>query len=294
MIKRSLIISSPSRLSLKYNQLVCCGLDDEQSKSAPIEDLGVVIVENQRSVLSIPLLNALADNNVTVIFCDGKTMPNSMMVSLSANTTQGEMLRAQAAVSQTVNKRLWKKVIEAKIKNQSALLNKLGKDGDILKPFYSNVKSGDVDNREGIAAKMYWKELFGPAFVRDRNGESPNCLLNYGYSILRSAVTRALIGSGISPAIGIFHRNRYNPMPLSDDMMEPYRVYVDEIVYELAKNGEHELTTDVKGFLIEVLSCDTLIGDMRRPLQLGLSTTTASLGRCFKGEDKVLALPEFR
>lgn len=294
MIKRSIIISSPSRLSLKNSQLVCCGLDDKQSKSAPIEDLGVVIIENQRAVLSVPLLNALADNNVTVIFCDGKTMPNSMMVSMSANSTQGEMLRAQVAVGQTINKRLWKQVIEAKIKNQSALLNRLGRDGNILKPFYSNVKSGDADNREGIAAKLYWKELFGPDFIRDRDGDPPNCLLNYGYSILRSAVTRALMGSGISPAIGIFHRNRYNPMPLSDDIMEPYRVYVDEIVYELVKNGEYELTTDVKGFLIEVLSCDTLVGNIRRPLQLGLSATTASLGRCFKGEDKALVLPEFR
>lgn len=294
MIKRFIIIENPSRLSLRNNQLICRGLDNDQINSAPIEDLGMVIIENQRTVLSIPLLNALTDNNVSVVFCDSKSMPNSMTVSLTANSTQGEMLRAQAAVGQTLNKRLWKQVIESKIRNQAALLDKVGKDGNILRPFYSNVKSGDVDNREGIAAKIYWRELLGSDFIRDRDGASPNGLLNYGYSILRSAVTRSLLGSGISPALGIFHRNRYNPMPLSDDIMEPFRVYVDEIVYELVNNGECELTTETKGFLINVLSCDTLYGDSRRPLQLGLSLTTASLGRCFKGEDKMMILPKFQ
>lgn len=295
MIKRTILVASPSRLSLKNGQLVCSSLTDEkEAKTAPVEDLGAVIVENQRAVLSVPLLNALASNNVSVIFCDGKTMPDSMLVSLSANSTQGEMLRAQMSAGAVLNKHLWKQVIESKIRNQAALLDKIGRDGSALRPFYSNVKSGDSDNREGIAAKVYWNQLFGSGFSRDRDGDMPNGMLNYGYSILRSAVTRALLGSGISPALGMFHRNRYNPMPLSDDMMEPFRPYVDEIVYELYNNGETELTSEVKGYLINVLSCDTCFGDTRRPLQLGLSTATASLGRCFLGESKVLNLPIFQ
>lgn len=292
MIKRAIFVNSPSRLSLKNNQLVCTKLDAPcDVKTAPVEDLGVVIVENQRAVLSMPLLNALAENNVSVIICDAKTMPSSVLTSLSANATQGEMIRAQVSARQSLRSRLWKQVVEAKIRNQAALLNKLGKDGSVLRPYYSNVKRGDLDNREGIAAKVYWSQLFGADFVRNRGGEMPNGILNYGYSVLRCAVARALLGSGINPSLGIFHRNRYNPMPLADDIMEPFRPYVDEIVYSLYTNGEDKLSSNVKGYLLRVLSCDTFYGDLLRPLQVGLSYTTASLGRCFMGEDKKIVFP---
>lgn len=293
MIKRTIYVTSPSRLSLKNGQLVCAGIDGGTDvRTAPVEDLGVVIVENQRSVLTIPLLNALAENNVSVIICDSRTMPSSVLTSLSANATQGEMLRAQVSAGQTLHNRLWKQVVEAKIRNQAALLDKVGGDGSILRPYYANVRSGDLDNREGIAAKVYWSRLFGPDFVRSRDGEMPNGMLNYGYSILRCAVARSLLGSGINPSLGIFHRNRYNPMPLADDIMEPFRPYVDEVVYGLFNNGETELTTEVKGYLVGVLSCDTDYGELKRPLQVGLSYTTASLGRCFMGEEKKILFPE--
>ena len=294
MIKRTIIISSPSRVSLSNCQLVCTSLDDESKKSsAPIEDLGVVIVENQRVVLTIPLLNALADNNTMLIFCDSHMMPNSVLTGLNVNTTQSEMLRAQVSlIDSSLNNRLWKQIIESKIKNQAQLLTKLGLDGAVLRPYYSNVTSGDSDNREGAAARVYWKMLFGKDFSREREGNAPNNMLNYGYSILRSAVARALIGSGLNLSFGIFHRNRYNSMPLADDVMEAFRPFVDEIVYGLYCNGETELTTEVKSHLINVLSCDSIYGDVRRPLQLGLSMTTASLGKCYLGKEKKLILPK--
>ena len=293
MIKRTIVLSSPSRISLSNGQMICVNLDDETKVNrAPIEDLGVVIVENQRVVFTVPVLNALADNNTTVVFCDRHLMPNSVLTGLNVNSTQSEMLKAQVSMIDTpMNKRLWKQIVEAKIKNQASLLNKLGLDGAKLRPLYSNVTSGDSDNREGAAARLYWRVLFGKEFCREREGNPPNNMLNYGYSVLRSAVVRALMGSGINPSFGIFHRNRYNPMPLADDVMEPFRPFVDEIVYGLASNGETELTTEVKSYLIGVLSCDTLYGDMRRPLQLGLSLTTASLGRCYLNKEKKLMLP---
>ena len=264
----------------------------DMKRTVPIEDIGFVVLEHQQTNITLPLLNALSDNNVAVIFCDKNLMPNAMLMNLDSNTTQGETYRAQIDASEPLKKGLWRQVVEAKIRNQAALLNKLGKDGDILKPLYMNVKSGDSDNREGIAAKLYWSELFGKGFVRSREGAEPNNMLNYGYTLLRAAVARALMGSGLFPAFGIFHRNRYNAFPLADDIMEPYRPYVDEIVYALYTNGERELTKDVKAQILSLLFADTVFGKITKPLEVGLTTTTASLTKCFNGEQKKISYPQ--
>lgn len=292
MLKRTLFFSTPLDLSLRNNQLVVSTRQmPEVKNSVPIEDIGFVVLENHQINITLPLLNALSDNNAAVIICGDNFMPNAMLLNLDSNTTQGEVYRAQIEASEPLKKGLWKQVVEAKIRNQAALLNKLGKDGDKLKPYYSNVKSGDSDNREGIAAKLYWNELFGEDFIRSREGSSPNNLLNYGYTLLRAAVARALMGSGLFPAFGIFHRNRYNAFPLADDIMEPYRPFVDEIVFDLYANGERELTKQVKADLIHLLYTDTRFGKLMRPLEVGLTFTTASLAKCFAGEVKKLSYP---
>lgn len=292
MLKRTLFFSTPLDLSLRNNQLVVSTRQmPEVKNNVPIEDIGFVVLENQQINITLPLLNALSDNNAAVIFCGDNFMPNAMLLNLDSNTTQGEVYRAQIEASEPLKKGLWKQVVEAKIRNQAALLNKLDKDGDKLKPYYSNVKSGDSDNREGIAAKVYWNELFGEDFIRSREGSSPNNLLNYGYTLLRAAVARALMGSGLFPAFGIFHRNRYNAFPLADDIMEPYRPFVDEIVFDLYANGERELTKQVKADLIHLLYTDTRFGKLLRPLEVGLTHTTASLAKCFAGEVKKLSYP---
>lgn len=292
MLKRTLFFSTPLDLTLRNNQLVVSTRQmPEVKNSVPIEDIGFVVLENQQINITLPLLNALSDNNAAVIICGDNFMPNAMLLNLDSNTTQGEVYRSQIEASEPLKKGLWKQVVEAKIRNQAALLNKLDKDGDKLKPYYSNVKSGDSDNREGIAAKVYWNELFGEDFIRSREGSSPNNLLNYGYTLLRAAVARALMGSGLFPAFGIFHRNRYNAFPLADDIMEPYRPFVDEIVFDLYANGERELTKQVKADLIHLLYTDTRFGKLLRPLEVGLTFTTASLAKCFAGEVKKLSYP---
>lgn len=171
------------------------------------------------------------------------------------------------------------------------LLNKAGKDGNALRPLYMNVKSGDSDNREGLAARIYWQRLMGDDFRREREGNAPNQMLNYGYSILRAAVARALLGSGLLPNFGIFHKSRYNAFPLADDVMEPYRPYVDEIVHGIHEAGGTELTKEVKAEILRLLNCDVSVGQVRRPLQIALTITTASLAKFFKGDVKKLALP---
>lgn len=292
MLKRALFFSSPFCLSLKYNQMVINTKQmPEMKKTVPIEDIGFVVLEHQQTSITLPLLNALSDNNVAVIICGENRMPNAMLMNLDSNTTQGESFRAQIDASEPLKKGIWKQVVEAKIRNQAALLNKLGKNGEKLKPCYTNVKSGDADNREGIAAKIYWKELFGDGFVRHREGAEPNNMLNYGYTLLRAAVARALMGSGLLPALGVFHRNRYNAFPLADDIMEPYRPYVDEIVYHMYINGMTELNKDAKSQLLHILFTDTVFNKVTRPLEVGLTMTTASLSKCYTGASKKIVYP---
>lgn len=292
MLKRALFFSTPFCLSLRNNQMVINTKEaPDMQKSVPIEDIGFVVLEHQQCSVTLPLLNALSDNNAAVIICGENRMPNAMLMNLDSNATQGESYRSQVDASEPLKKGLWKQIVEAKIRNQSALLLKLGKDGDKLKPYYRNVRSGDADNREGIAAKIYWSELFGRDFVRSREGAPPNNLLNYGYTILRAAVTRSLMGSGLFPAFGIFHRNRYNAFPLADDIMEPYRPYVDEIAYKLFSEGHCQLTKEIKGELLQILFTDTHFDNVTRPLDIGLTLTSASLSKCFAGNRKKIAYP---
>ena len=292
MLKKALFFSTPFCLSLRNNQMIINTKEmPDMQRSVPIEDIGFVILEHQQTNITLPLLNALSDNNVAVIFCGDNFMPNAMLMNLDSNKTQGESYRAQIEASEPLKKGLWKQIVEAKIRNQAALLNKLGKNGERLKPYYTNVKSGDSDNREGVAAKIYWGELFGEDFIRSREGVEPNNMLNYGYTLLRAAVARSLMGSGLFPAFGIFHRNRYNAFPLADDIMEPYRPYVDEIVFDLYANGERKLTKDVKSQLLRLLFTDTAFGKITRPLDVGLTMTSASLAKCFSGIQKKIAYP---
>ena len=293
MLKRALFFSNPVCLNLKDKQLVIHTKEmPDMKRTIPIEDIGYIVLEHQQTAITLPLLNALADNNVAVIICGENRFPNTMLMQLNSNTTQGERYRAQVEASEPLKKGLWKQVVEAKIRNQAALLNKLEKDGDILRPYYQNVKSGDSDNREGIAAKLYWNNLFGSDFVRHREGKTPDNLLNYGYTLLRAAVARALMGSGLLPAFGIFHRNRYNAFPLADDIMEPYRPYVDEIVFMMYTNGVTELNKESKAQLLRVLFTDTRFDKLMRPLDIGLSITSASLAKCFLGSTKKLSFPQ--
>jgi len=292
MLKRTIVIANKASLRLKDNQIKIVLHDDSDiERSVPIEDIGVVLVENQQVSISIPLFNALTDANVVVVLCDAKAMPHSILLPLSSNKSQGEVLQRQINLSEPLKKNLWKQLVEAKIRNQAALLKKWGRNGDILKPHYTHVLSGDSDNREGIAARLYWKELMGADFVRNREEEGINALLNYGYAILRAATARALIGSGLMPAIGLFHHNRSNPFPLADDIMEPFRPYIDNAVLQLCEEGKFELNKETKSFLVQVLYHDTQFDKITRPLQIGLTLTSASLVKCYNKDESKLSFP---
>ena len=291
MVKRTIVFTNPCRLSLKNSQLVVENHETGEVKTLPIEDIGVVLVENQMVSFSVPAINALTDNNSAVVFCDARHMPSSMLMNLDSNSVQAETYRYQIEASMPLKKNLWKQVVEAKIRNQANLLTEIGRNGDALKPYYMNVKSGDSDNREGIAAKIYWDLLFEGPFVRSRYGEEPNSLLNYGYAILRAGMARAIMGSGLFPAFALFHKNRYNAFPLADDLMEPYRPYVDQIVCNLFAEDKVTLDKETKQALLRILFIDTRFKEVTRPLEMGLTMTTASLVKCLRGDQKQLSFP---
>lgn len=294
MLKRSLVFSNPVSLSMRNRQMIIAFKDQpDRTTKVPIEDIGIVVIENQLIHMTIPLINYLAESGVQVVFCNARGMPSSLVQNMDGNSLQGEIIQNQMACGEVLKKQLWKQIIESKIKNQAALLRKVGHDGELLKPYYSNVRSGDSDNREGVAARIYFQQLFGADFVRDRAGMGINALLNYGYSILRAAVSRAIVSSGLFPAFGLHHHNRSNAFPLSDDLMEPYRPFVDEVVYQLITAGQFEVTKESKSALIMLLYADTCCEKVNRPLSIALSMTTASLVKCLSKETNKLLLPSF-
>ena len=295
MLKRTIFISNPYYLSLKNKQLQISEKSGEVIKTAPIEDIGFLVLDHPQISFSMKLMEELTEFNVATVFCDSKHLPSSMVLPLDAHHIQNEIFRAQIEASEPLKKNLWKQTIEAKIQNQARLLEKLGKNSIPIKAIGKAVKSGDADNREGFAARLYWMELLGKEFIRDRYGEPPNPFLNYGYILLRSAVARALAGSGLLATLGVHHRNRYNAFCLADDVMEPYRPFVDEIVFSMNEKwpGSFMLEKEHKAELLQLMTADVIIGGNKRPLMVALSQTTASLARCYSGEIRKISYPDF-
>lgn len=308
MIKKTLYFGSPVYLSLKNAQLVIKlpeivknhtlpeGFKQQSEVTKPIEDVGVVVLDNKQITITSGVLEALLENNCAVITCDSKSMPVGLMLPLYGNTTQNERFRHQLDASLPLLKQLWQQTIKMKIANQAAVLKKCaGSEVKCMLAWASNVKSGDPDNLEARAAAYYWKNIFKiEGFTRGREGVPPNNLLNYGYAILRAVVARGLVTSGLLPTLGIHHHNRYNAYCLADDIMEPYRPYVDNLVYGIVSDGCdcRELTKELKSRLLTIPTLDVVISGKRSPLMVAVAQTTASLYKCFSGELRKITYPE--
>ena len=308
MVKRTLCFTNPAYLSLKNEQLVIKLPEVEGNASlpeafkadairtVPIEDIGIVILDKSRITVTHGVLEKLLENNCAVVTCDGSHLPVGMLLPLCANSVQTERMRYQIDASQPLKKQLWQQTIVAKIQNQAAVLNTIrGCEVRNIQKWATEVKSGDSDNLEARAAVYYWQNAFPsiPNFVRDRDGDAPNNLLNYGYAILRAIVARALAGSGLLPTLGIHHRNKYNAYCLADDVMEPYRPYVDKLVMEIFDKYPDcsELTKELKAELLRIPVLDVVINGKRSPLMVAASTTTSSLQKCYSGEIRKIAYP---
>ena len=309
MIKKTLCFSNPIYLSLRNAQLVLHlpevesnktlpeAIKKEAERTIPIEDIGVVILDNRRITITSGAMEALLENNCAVITCNQKSMPVGLLLPLCGNTTQNERFRSQLEASLPLRKQLWQQTIKQKILNQEHVLRiNTAQETKCMRVWSNDVRSGDSDNLEARAAAYYWKNVFTtyPNFVRDREGTPPNNLLNYGYAILRAIIARALVGSGLLPTLGIHHHNRYNAYCLADDIMEPYRPYVDQLVLDIIPcNLEiSDITRDLKMQLLGIPMLDVVINGKRSPLMIAAQQTTASLAKCFAGEIKRISYPE--
>ena len=292
MIKRIIEISTaPAYISVKDMQLVL-KRGGEVIGSVPIEDIGVLIVDHPGCTYSHAALNELLANNVAVVICGKNHHPNGLLLPLDTHSVQSEKYRVQVAAKAPVKKRLWKQLVQAKIRHQAWCLDVCEKEGgDGLRGLANKVKSGDAENHEAQAAARYWKHLFGVDFRRKRDGSPPNGMLNYGYTVLRAAVARALCGGGLHPSFGLHHHNRYNAYPLADDMMEPFRPLMDYHVFQYWKQGEANITPEVKKALLGVLSQDVFLAGEKRPLMNALHFLSANLYRSLAGEDQALVIP---
>lgn len=310
MIKKTLYFGNPAYLSLTNKQLVVKLPEVEENadsipepirkksvRTIPIEDIGIMILDHQRITITQGLIAALLDNNTALISCSDKRMPTGMLLPLQGNTVYSERFRQQIDASIPLKKQLWQQTVKAKIENQAAILSQHTlKSVARMYVMAKDVKSGDPDNYEAQAAVYYWKNIFEdmPYFVRDPDGTPPNNLLNYGYAILRATVARALVASGLLPVEGIHHHNRYNAYCLADDIMEPYRPYVDKLVIEIISKYDElpdSLTMNMKSDLLSIPIIDVSIGGKKRPLMIAVSETTASLAKCFSGELRKISYP---
>ncbi|MBF0542692.1 MAG: type II CRISPR-associated endonuclease Cas1 [Nitrospirae bacterium] len=292
MIKRTIVIESPCVLRIKHKQLVI-EREEEVVGTVPVEDIGLLLIENTQVLYSHHALISVIENNGAVVLAGIDHNPVGLILPLESNTLQSERFRVQINASVPTLKRLWQQIIQSKIRNQSRLLNNIGITDKRLPILAQKVKSGDPENIEAQASRHYWLLLFGRNFRRDRFLGCPNNYLNYGYIILRAATARSLVGSGLLPTLGIHHHNRYNAYCLADDMMEPYRAFVDKAVYELLKQyGKNDdITKEMKTKLLQVLESEVDMNGIKYPLMSALHQSTASLYRCLSGIQKEIEFP---
>lgn len=297
MIKRTLYFGNPAYLKTKDEQLVFQSEETGELKTLPIEDIGVLIIDHQQITISQALIAKLLANNVAFISCDTSHHPTGMLLNLDGNTLQSQKFLAQVEASVPLKKNLWQQTVSCKISNQATLLESCRVAVKNMRNWSTEVKSGDSENHEAVAAVYYWKNLFQifPAFKRERFGPPPNNLLNYGYAILRAVMARSLVASGLLPTLGIFHKNQYNAYCLADDIMEPYRPFVDKVVLNIVNlNGKFlELTPNMKKELLNIPAMDVKINNEKSPLMVAVQKTTASLAKCFEGKQRKILYPEF-
>jgi len=294
LIKRTLYFGNGCYLHKLNDQLVV-EFDDKtkEKRQVPIEDIGLIVLDHYQVKITTALLQALTENNAAIVVCDAKHLPAGALLPFASHHAFTEKLYYQLESSLPLRKNLWQQTIVAKINNQAKLLEAMGIGVENMKLWSRQVRSGDPDNYEARAAAYYW-DNYAEGFRRHRFGDPPNNLLNYGYAILRAVVARALVASGMLPAVGIHHRNKYNPFCLADDIMEPFRPYVDKLVMEIAETNDDitELTPALKTQLLSVPVIDIVIDGQSSPLMVGVQRTTASVMKCFEGTTRKILYPE--
>ena len=295
MIKRTLYFGQAAYLSLRDGQLLVRLPAEEGSRSIPIEDIGVLILDHQQISITHGLMNALEAHKCALITCSARHMPSGLFLPLDAHSLESERFQTQIEATLPLKKQLWQQTVRMKIQNQARVLEEIYAHPQAnMLAWVKRVRSGDPDNLEARAAAYYWANLFPslPKFTRDREESAPNALLNYGYALLRAVVARSLVSVDLLPTLGIHHHNRYNAYCLADDIMEPYRPYVDKFVQEIyEREYPKSLTKDIKHRLLTIMEQDVVIDGITHPLSIATSLTASSLVRCFEGSSKQIDYP---
>lgn len=291
MIKRSILIEKKAKIICRNLQL--CIETEERTATIPMEDIGFLVIDHPETFISIPALNHLIENNTSIIICNKVHMPCGMFLNLDGHHIQQQLFKYQLEASVPLKKKLWQQTVKEKINNQGILLERMTQKKNQFDYLSSKVLSGDTSNMEGVAASAYWSTFFEQPFKRERFGNYPNNFLNYGYAILRAATARALSGSGLLNTLGIHHKNKYNAFALADDIMEPYRPLVDELVYTLMESYDiQELNTSIKSEMLNLLTRTVYFKSEKSPLMVGLQKTASSLQQCYTGERKKIKFPQ--
>lgn len=289
------ISERPAHLSVQTGNLVIRVPEIGESRM-PVGDIAVVVVSHPQATFTHAALSELAAHGASLVVCDRTRLPTAMLLPLQANYVQVERFSRQVAASQPRRKRLWQQIVRNKLQSQAALLTERhGSDAGLLE-LAGKVRSGDPQNMEAQAARRYWASLFGDQeFRRNREAEDVNVLLNYGYTVLRACVARAVCAAGLHPSIGLHHHNRYSQFTLADDLMEPFRVIIDRAAARLQDQLGPALALDrqSKTELIGAVSARYVLGGERRTLFDIVSRSASSLVDVFAGERDRLVLPEF-
>jgi CRISPR-associated protein Cas1 len=292
VIKRVIDISEAAYLHLKHRQLLI-DKGGETVGQVAIEDLGILLLQHPAIVLTQALIIACQKNNVIVVFCDDKHLPYSTILPIAeGNSLHGKVIKQQMAITEPTRKNIWQQIVRLKINSQATTLTLLDKNAKRLHRLATEVKSGDSSNCEAVASQLYWKLLFGKKFKRSLETDQINSLLNYGYAIVRAMIARSICGAGLHPTLGLFHHNQYNALCLADDIMEPFRPWVDSEVFEIVKNEPPEINQRTKKILLGLLDQSVIYNKKKMPLMVASHYLIADLKRCYNKDLKIIKYPE--
>lgn len=294
MIRKTVeIATAGTRLSIAHRQLVI-ERPEQERRMLPCEDIGVLVVDHPQVSYTHSVFTVLLEQGAAVVLCGANHLPAGLLLPFDAHTTQTERHRAQADAGEGVKNRAWQLIIAAKLRQQAAVLSHFTGGDAGLSEIARRVRSGDPDNLEAMAAQRYWPRLLGMDFRRFRDGPPPNNLLNYGYAIVRAAMARSVAAAGLIPTLGVHHRNRSNPFCLADDLMEPYRPYVDWRVKQVAADTAipKDLDRPARTAMLTLFNETVIVGGRRSPMLLAIQASAASLCRMLTENGKDLVLPD--
>jgi CRISPR-associated protein Cas1 len=263
--------------------------------SVPLDDIAVLLVSAQNASFSKHILNKIAERGGISVLCGKNYLPQSIILPVSSHYLQAGLIQTQIAVSLPFKKNVWKQIVISKLTNQAKILSLTGNESvsGHIKKIAETVRSGDPDNREAYGARLYWKALFGNNFIRDKDGDGINALLNYGYAVARASIVRAVCAAGLLPSLGVHHNNKLNPFCLGDDLFEPFRPLVDITVFHLMEEAKMKINPEVKSRLAEVLWYKMETGEGSSPLFQSMHYMVSSFVKALDSKKAVLQIPEW-